>query len=270
MAVPLDQAELDRTVTIVTPDCSALHFVLAGPASRFAALLVDSLLQALLLGLLGGLLWLATGRLPASGFAGWLRGWLWPLALGAGWLVLWAYPVLGELVGAGQTPGKRLLGLRVLRDGGYPLTWTASSLRNILRLADLLPLLTPYLCGAMLVLLDSRHRRLGDLVAGTLVVRELPTPWVEGLLAGSRVRATPTLRFAAAQLQRLQPADVESLSRFRQRRESLPWTVRTALAGRLAGALASRVGALAPTAHEPEAWLEALWDSWTSRHRTPE
>jgi uncharacterized RDD family membrane protein YckC len=82
--------------------------------------------------------------------------------------LIWFYPVFFEVRAHGQTPGKRLLGLRVLQENGTPVGWSASVLRNFLLVADFLPLL--YLAGLVSMISDPSFRRLGDLAAGTLVV----------------------------------------------------------------------------------------------------
>ena len=84
--------------------------------------------------------------------------------------LLFVYPTAFELGAAGQTPGKRWNNLRVVHDDGSPLTFRSSALRNVLRLVDLLPGL--YLVGAIAIFATRTNQRLGDLAAGTLVVRE--------------------------------------------------------------------------------------------------
>ncbi len=86
---------------------------------------------------------------------------------------LWGYFAFFEGLRNGQTPGKRRLGIRVVRDTGHPVTFGAAAVRNLLRAADFLP--PPYLIGGLLVALHPRAKRLGDLVAGTVVVRDRPT-----------------------------------------------------------------------------------------------
>jgi len=85
-------------------------------------------------------------------------------------LLEWGYYVLCEGLGQGRSPGKKILGLRVVRVNGAPATFTDSVLRNLLRAGDFLPL--GYALGLCVVAFDARFRRLGDLVAGTMVVRE--------------------------------------------------------------------------------------------------
>jgi len=91
--------------------------------------------------------------------------------LGAGViLLLWSYWTIFELRWNGQSPGKRLMRIRVVRSDGSPVTLYASATRNLLRLIDFVPACYPV--GAAVMLFDSKHRRLGDLLAGTLLVRD--------------------------------------------------------------------------------------------------
>jgi uncharacterized RDD family membrane protein YckC len=82
----------------------------------------------------------------------------------------WGYYVLFETIAGGRTIGKRALGLRVVKEGGYPIGFIDSVLRNLLRGADILPFF--YVVGLFAMAGDSRFRRIGDRVAGTLVVVE--------------------------------------------------------------------------------------------------
>lgn len=85
----------------------------------------------------------------------------------------WGYPIISEVYFGGRTLGKRVCGLEVLRTDGLPVGWRESSLRNLLLVADFLPLM--YLSGLLCMLFDTQFRRIGDLVAGTLVVyRDAP------------------------------------------------------------------------------------------------
>ena len=84
--------------------------------------------------------------------------------------LLFVYPLAFELAAGGRTPGKRWSSLRVVCDNGSPVTFRASALRNLLRLVDMLPGL--YLVGAIAIFATRSNQRLGDLAAGTIVVRE--------------------------------------------------------------------------------------------------
>ena len=165
-------APVDTVRTVETPEGVELHLRPAGPVVRLWAFLADqSILWAGLI--LGGI---------GLGFLG-------PLGLGL-WFVLfflgqWLYPVFFEVLGHGRTPGKRWLGLRVLRADGAPVGWGPSLIRNLLRVVDGLP--GAYTVGLVSVLLSRDCQRLGDMVAGTLVVHEEATALVPLLPAAEPV-----------------------------------------------------------------------------------
>jgi len=149
---------LDTIHAVQTPEGVDLALRVAGPVPRALAWAVDASLQLgvaaamwILFGMIGGLAGLGLG-----------------LVLIAQFLVMWFYPVLFEVRAHGQTPGKRMLGLRVVQENGTPVGVAASVLRNFLLVADFLPLL--YLAGLVSMIADPSFRRLGDLAAGTLVV----------------------------------------------------------------------------------------------------
>ena len=167
-----------------------------------------------------------------------------------------------ETLGGGRTPGKRLAGIRVVRaDGGLP-GLGESLVRNALRVVEL-PL--AYAPAILAVALGARRQRLGDLVAGTLVVRQgrfdlsrYDLPAVEG---GGRF---PELRGRARMA--LDAAGFERLSDFLRRRAELEPGARARLAARLAAALARRAGVDDPPVGQAEPFLEALlaWHVETS------
>ena len=147
---------------ILTPERAVLHYRLAGVGSRALAHALDLFLVlagnvALWIGIL-----LTLGRLDPA------------LASGLAYFLSFAltvlYFVLGEGLGNGQTVGKRVQGLRVRMADGTPVGLEAAVLRNLLRAADILP--GPYLLGLASIFLSPRAQRLGDLVAGTVVVTE--------------------------------------------------------------------------------------------------
>lgn len=165
-----------------TPEDVDLQFDLAGPVSRIAAGLIDYLILAVVI--VSALFALMSGGIIAVRFED-LTSWdaiiqLSAFAMGALLFVVFGlhlgYFVASEWWLSGQSPGKRLLGLRVVRDGGYAVTFGASFLRNVVRMVDMLP--GAYLVGVLSVLLSSKHKRLGDFVAGTVVIRhdEAPAP----------------------------------------------------------------------------------------------
>jgi uncharacterized RDD family membrane protein YckC len=172
------------TVDFATPEDVPLSFELAGVGSRILAALLDQLiivtieigllLAALLAGVLGEVISEADIQRAADELStgGGPTGYLIAISLAAGFVVNFGYYVLLEMVTNGQTLGKRLLGIRVIRDGGYGLTLTASLLRNLARMVDMLP--NTYLVGMIVMIAHRQEKRLGDMMAGTVVVRERP------------------------------------------------------------------------------------------------
>ena len=159
--------QLDNTVEVETPEHVRFRFHAAGPTRRAWAYLIDLLVRAGILLVVEIVLALGTGHHLRSAKAVMGGGTL--LAL---FLVEWVYYVAFEAAWNGTTPGKRALRLRVVKAGGYPLSFMDAGLRNLLRTADFLPV--GYLLGLVSMTWDGRFARLGDRAAGTMVVIEDP------------------------------------------------------------------------------------------------
>ncbi len=155
-------SSLTRHLAIETPENVRLEHEVAGLGSRAAAAVVD---QTLI-----GVLIIALGIL--RGLTGIGSGWTDALTILAMFGIWYGYFTFFEALRDGQTPGKRMMGIRVVMETGHPVGAGAAVIRNLLRTADFLP--PPYMLGAILVALHPRARRLGDLVAGTVVVRDHP------------------------------------------------------------------------------------------------
>ena len=153
---------VDTRTEIETPENVTLTFNLAGPGSRMSAYVIDLVIRVALF--LGGS-FLLSAVLPILGSGLSIGGIL--IAL---FLLEWCYTTLFEAFWRGQTPGKRFCGLRVLKEAGYPIGFYDSVLRNLLRVADILPF--GYGAGIICMTATSRLQRIGDLVAGTIVVRD--------------------------------------------------------------------------------------------------
>ncbi len=166
---------LQQQLGIETPEHVAVHLELAGVGSRAAAALVDTVVASLGLALLVGVV-LLLGFRPGSLLAGWLLA-LVVLLLGFTFL---AYFVLLEALNGGRTLGKQLVGIRVVMDTGRPVTPTAAAVRGLFRLLDCYLPILPFLPGLVLIFLQRRNQRLGDVVAGTIVVRDRPMDWTLG------------------------------------------------------------------------------------------
>ncbi len=146
--------QLDTVAHFQTPEGVELSLSPAGPIVRGIAWLIDFAIRLVCYMFLAMIL-------------AWLRGLGSGLILIGLFLVEWFYPVVFE-VHNGMTPGKKVLGIKVVNDDGTPLTWTPALLRNLIRPIDLLPLFN--ITGFITMLISSRFKRLGDLAAGTLVV----------------------------------------------------------------------------------------------------
>ena len=159
-------ADYRQHLEIETPEHVVLDLEIAGIGSRALAAVLDMLI---LVGASLAIL-VVLGILAGFGFA---IGRVAPVLLVLGGFVVWnGYFILFEGLRGGQTPGKRLAGIRVVMDTGHPVTFGAAAARNLLRVADLMP--PPYLIGVLLVAFHPRGKRLGDLVAGTVVARDRP------------------------------------------------------------------------------------------------
>jgi uncharacterized RDD family membrane protein YckC len=166
---------LDTHREVLTPEGVALHLRAAGPVPRALAWMIDLAIRFALLTVMSVLL-SVLGRAAAG---------LYLIAL---FLVFWAYPIVCEAAFGGQTPGKRVLELRVISADGAPLGWMAAFVRNLLRAVDMLPF--GYAVGLVASLSDPWGRRLGDLVAGSLVVHAPREPTALPVL-GDTVHVPP-------------------------------------------------------------------------------
>jgi uncharacterized RDD family membrane protein YckC len=149
---------LDGRLSLITPEGVRLQLTPAGPAVRAYAWAIDFSAWSFGAGFLASIL---GALIPSEKLNGGLVALLYFFAY-------WAYPVLCEVYAGGRTLGKYVIGLQVLRADGLPLRWRESVLRNLLLVADFLPLM--YASGLLSMLCDRQFRRLGDIVAGTQVV----------------------------------------------------------------------------------------------------
>jgi len=162
-------AAIDTTVAIEAPEQIRFRYRLAGPSLRAVAHLVDLVIIGFILGaaaLIGAIFAIPFLLGGTEGADKTMTG----VILLVVFTLQWGYFTLFEALRNGQTPGKAMFSLRVVKDGGEPIGLVDATLRNLVRAADLLPV--GYLAGVVSMLIDPRFRRLGDLVAGTMVVVE--------------------------------------------------------------------------------------------------
>jgi uncharacterized RDD family membrane protein YckC len=223
----LGQSGDPETLVVATPERVAFRFETAGLGSRFVAQVVDLLvLAALLIALV----------LAAMGLI-YLTGQATPVLVGAlaiGFLGLWAYLIVPEAVWSGQTLGKFILHLRVIDAGGGPLSAGQAVVRNLFRIVDFLPVY--YGAGAVSIFVSPRNQRLGDLAAGTVVVRERMAVRLSDLAAAPAPAGSGAGAYAGS-LRRLDPALRRFVVAYAQRRAGLPAGRREQLASEVEPAL---------------------------------
>ncbi len=220
----------EQTVDVETPELVLLTYSVAGVGSRVLAALTDLVICfVLLLVLLAGLVATQSGRvLPAMMDAS--GSWAMAVFTLAQFAIFWGYYVLFEGLMDGQTPGKRLHRLRVVQEGGYSVTFGVSAVRNLVRILDMQPGIF-YFVGLASLVLTRRGRRLGDLVAGTIVVREEVRAAPPIPLRGTRREEPAALQTA------LTEEEYTVLARFVERWSTLEPARRAVLAGTLAARL---------------------------------
>ena len=161
----------EEVLIIETPERVPLHFALASIGNRFLACAIDHTIQALALILIG----VAAAVLANLSFLEDMLAsapkWVYAVMIILLFLVFAGYFTFFEWIWSGQTPGKRWLKLRVIREDGRPITFWEASVRNLLRPLDMFPL-GMYSIGLIAVFSSTRDQRIGDMVGGTVVVRE--------------------------------------------------------------------------------------------------
>jgi uncharacterized RDD family membrane protein YckC len=238
-----------RSVAVRTGEAVEIRYELAGLGSRFLAVMIDMLAQgAILFAVLLAMALSSSALGHVIKHSANLTAWL----IGAGvfgiFLVLIGWFIIFELWWSGRTPGKRALGLRVVRDGGFPIDAGAAVIRNLVRIVELL--LGFYTLSAISALISKENKRLGDFAAGTIVVRD-------------RIDALPDLDAYLARPARadtgLHENDRVLIERFLARRAALEPEARSSLAARIAAQV--RPTLVAPyTNLGDEALLEFLVD----------
>ena len=216
----------EETLNIPTPENVSFDYDVAGIGSRFIAALVDTLLIVLLLVLVTLLMSLALGTFLGE-MSDQITGY-WVLAIVGlvTFAIFWGYYIFFEMLWNGQTPGKRWVNLRVVRIDGMPITLAESLIRNLVRLIDFIPML--YGVGVVTMFINGHSRRLGDLAAGTLVVRERTREVTLESLANdypprdSAPKPRPSLEgYGELPVERLTEEDLQLAQEFLRRRGEL-------------------------------------------------
>jgi len=237
---------------------------IAGIGSRFIALLVDYLIW------IPGIL--IVGRIFAfflpslNAFNKLSEQWAFAIYVFLIFLFNWGYFTLFEAFWNGRTPGKRVARIRVIQRSGRPIGLFESMARNFIRYVDQIPFF--YAVGAIAVFATRDHQRLGDLAAGTLVVRdriedapsssEATRTFTANIFTPPTPAAEPHATFTLPdhQVARLSGADLQVLESFFARRLDMPLTTREVLAQRIASAIQAKSGLEPPVGASVETFLE--------------
>ncbi len=262
-ALPRAMAALDTTTRIQAPELLAFDFELAGPWRRAWAYGLDLILRGGAFA--GAVIVLLTVTQWFSSYEDLVQTHeAFMLLL---WFALeWGYHVLFEWLWGGRTPGKKVLHLRVLKTGGYPIGLQEAVLRNLLRAADLLPALVPgsvftvpsYLTGTLVSAVDPLFRRLGDHVADTMVIcdRPRPLPWPREVVPPIAAAE----RLGLPQRPQLSLSERQVLAAFCHRWHEIGEGRRDEIALEFATLLADRWSCLLPAS--PARFLQVAYQQW--------
>jgi uncharacterized RDD family membrane protein YckC len=259
-------------LNIETPEQVELRFPIAGIGSRFLALMTDSLLQGAAIFALILIFVLIVSAVPKTlgGAASSATAGKWIVAgiFLFYFLLYWGYYSLFEAFWNGQTPGKRLLKIRVIKDSGRQITLFEALARNLLRVVDMLP--SFYLIGVITMLCNKEQKRLGDLVAGTIVVHERSEE--QPLMSHNSRTFTASLypqsleearepvgvQLPGDGVARLDAGDLNVIDTFFSRALDLDLDKRAEIAGRIAARMSEKMRVPLPTDVVPERVLESI------------
>ncbi len=235
---------LDDELIIETPERVELHYVLANVGNRFLAAAIDHLIQVFAIVIIV----VAAGALSGWQLFSSMGTWTAALMVLAVFAIYWGYFVAFETLWSGQTPGKRIMKLRVVREDGRPVRFFEVFVRNLLRIAIDLEPFPSYAVGVVSIIFSARSKRVGDFVAGTVVVKERATeaPSLDEIIKASEIEQRRIERAApapfAADTRQLSDRELRAVESFLKRRFELAEPNRTALALRIAQPISLKLG----------------------------
>ena len=231
-------AATEDILIIETPERVPLHFALASIGNRFLACAIDHAIQALGLTIIFIGFFIVANSTDFEGIFSSLPKWVYAVMILILFLILTGYFAFFEWLWRGQTPGKRWLKLRVIREDGRPITFWESSVRNLIRSFDMMP--APfYSIGLISVFSTTRDQRVGDMVAGTVVVREREAEAPAFARVFASPVSDPALRRSfkpvdfTASLNSLTESEIQVVETFLRRRWDLPDVPRQWMAWRV-------------------------------------
>jgi len=256
----LNGESLEKEVMVEGAENVAISFKLAGLGSRIMAGILDYLIQLIPVMFLTFMVFIIASYGATSGRDMFSVSSLYiisALIMVLSFLIYWGYFIIFELIWQGQTPGKKVMKIKVIRDDGRPLNFMSSFLRNILRVLDMLPFY--YLAGLVSAFFHYREKRLGDLVGGTIVVK---TPDVfPGRVLFKKYTRSPEVQKEfpglEKQLYHLDAKETELLRDYLRRRYEMEIWPRKRFSRELAEHFAARLGY--PVPRNSENFLEELY-----------
>lgn len=242
---------------IETPEQIPLEFQLAGVGSRALATIVDSLILTVGYVVLFILFFVLLFAVPSKGTESAFENgpiWVFAIVVLLSFLLQWGYFAGFEALWKGQTPGKRYLDIRVISDSGAPISAAQAIGRNLLRIVDSVPM---YGIGIVAVMLNKQHKRLGDMVAGTVVVHERPPEEAQPAMQLTTV-ASETQPAPGYNAIRLSVQELELVETFLQRRFDLEPQVRARTAFQIAERIGNSLSVPRVERPNPETFLELV------------
>ncbi len=246
-------------VTHQTPESIELEFTLAGIGSRAWALVIDyNILGAILIGFLA-IIWTISSVLVE----GWgsffgtrnIELWLGAIAFITAFAIYTSYFVFFETLWQGQTPGKRLAKIRVIQDDGRLIGLQQATLRALIRSVD-----DTFFIGALLIMLTKKEKRLGDLLAGTIVIQTEASTTSASFPVSSKAQEIAILLQHQANISQLLPDEFATIRDYLQRREQMTPKAKNEVSLQLAKQTKAIIGLdKLPTPVEPDVFLEAVY-----------
>ena len=263
----------EEVLVIETPERVPLHFALASIGNRFLACATDHALQFTVYLFVALAFYFLMDYASLGGLFEDAPKWLYAVLVILTFLIFTSYFIFFEWLWNGQTPGKRWLKLRVIREDGRPITFWEAMVRNLLRLFDMMP--APfYSIGLICVFINGSDQRVGDMVAGTVVVREreAEAPSFDQVFASPVSDAALRRSFKplpfTADLASLTEKEIEVIETFLRRRWDLPDAPRQWIAWRVALPIMYKLRPVYDTtAFNYEAFLEELLHRYRAEHR---
>ena len=253
---------MNEQLSIATPEQIDISFQKAGIGSRFYAALIDTLLLGLIL-----FVGYYVNRNFITELGDILGNWLGALGSIIVFVLFWGYYIVCEVTTNGQSFGKRALGLRVIKDGGYPIGFADSAVRNLVRVVDFLPFF--YGAGLLAMLITKDWQRLGDLAAGTLVVKTARTD-LKLTRVDSKVAEAPAILISPQPFmyedwirpELVTETELGVIQEYLARRAMLPKSRRSELARTVANPLIERMGGSGSVSYDK--FLEEVYALKTS------